>query len=346
MRRRRGMGYSLPPAMHGPFPKPRGSPTATAFLVVALSTGGCRARQGSPPEQQDARAVAGLTAEQSAQVLAKVGDRAITVGAYVAALEHMDQFDRMRYQAPERRQELLDEMIDVMLLADVAREKGYDKDVIAQQEIREILRDAMLKRTREGLPSPNEIPEADVRADYEAHRDDFRDPERRRVSAIDVSGEANGAAVLEAAKKANPVQWGELVRAKSTDPRAKEGGPADLAGDFGFVGPPGDPRGSNPHVPEELRAAVFEIARVGDVLPRLVKSQGRSFVVKLSGKTPAHDRTFEEAERAIRVRLAQNKIRAREAALVDELRQHYPVQIDEAALSEVRVELPRTDGGA
>jgi peptidyl-prolyl cis-trans isomerase C len=348
MRRRRGMGYSLPPAMSGSFPKPRPPSTAKAFLALAMMVvpSGCRAGNRAPPEQQEARADAGLTAEQSAQVLAKVGDRTITLGEYVAALEHMDQFDRMRYQAPERRQELLDEMIDVMLLADVAREKGYDKDVIAQQEVREILRDAMLRRAREGLPGPNEIPEAEVRADYEAHRDDFRDPERRRVSAIDVSDEANGNAVLEAAKKATPVRWGELVRAHSADSRAKEGGPADLAGDFGFVGPPGDPRGANPHVPEEVRAAAFEIAMVGDVLPRLVKSRGRSYVVKLTGKTPAHDRTFEEAERAIRVRLAQNKIHAKEAALVDELRQHYPVQIDEAALSEVRVELPRTDGGA
>ena len=50
-------------------------------------------------------------------MLARVGDRTITLGDYVAALEHMDQFDRLRYQSPERRKELLGEMINVVLLA-------------------------------------------------------------------------------------------------------------------------------------------------------------------------------------------------------------------------------------
>jgi hypothetical protein len=326
--------------------KPFASIAAGTFVTLAMVAIGCQTRKSTPPEQPETGTIAGLTAGQSAQVLARVGERSITVGQYVAALEHMDQFDRMRYQAPERRQELLGEMIDIMLLADVAREKGYDKDAITQQEIREILRDAMLRKGHEGLPGPSEIPEVDVRADYVAHRADFHDPERRRVSAIVVSGDAAANAVLDAAKKATPMQWGEIVRTKSVDRRAKEAGPADLAGDFGFVGPPGDPRGTNPRVPDEVRAAVFEIANVGDVLPRVVKAEGQAYVVKLTSKTATHDRTFEEAERAIRVRLAQNRIRAKEEEIIDELRKQYPVQIDEAVLSEVKVELPRTDGGS
>lgn len=312
--------------------------------AIAATSPACARRGSGAADRRDAGAVPGaITPEQSAQVLARIGERAITVGDYVAALEHMDQFDRMRYQAPERRQELLGEMIDVMLLADVAREKGYDKDAITQQEIREILRDAMLKKAREGAAGPSEIPAADVRAYYEAHKADFHDPERRRVSVLVLS--APDGAVLDDARKATSLHWGELVRTKSIDSRAKAAVPADLAGDFGFVSPPGDPGGRNPRVPQEVRAAVFEIANVGDVLPRLVRSGERYYVVKLTSKTDPHDRSFEEAERAIRVKLAQDKVREREAALLEDLRRQYPVQIDEAALDEVRVELPRADGG-
>src|SRR5580698_11506370 len=89
--------------------------TAAAMLV-------CQSCRKPTSEQADAgAAMGGLTPEQSSQVLARVGDRTLTVGHYVAALEHMDQFDRMRYQSTERRKELLGEMIDVMLLADEAR---------------------------------------------------------------------------------------------------------------------------------------------------------------------------------------------------------------------------------
>jgi peptidyl-prolyl cis-trans isomerase C len=322
---------------------------ALAAAVVACSRG----KKANLDLQHGSSPVSGLTSEQAAQVLARVGDRPITVGDFVTALEHMDQFDRMRYQSAERRQELLEEMIDIMLLADEAREKGYDKDPLTQQELREILRDAMLKTAQEGVPGPGAIPEDEVRTYYETHKADFHDPQRRRVSAIILTGDASTAgSVLEAAKKATGTQWGDLVRAKSSGTQAKDsaqgsanaGVPADLAGDLGFVSPPGDPRGANSRVPEEVRSAVFEIQNVGEVLPHLVRVRGQYYVVKLTSKTESHDRTLEEADRSIRVKLARDKMRAREEALVDELRRKYPVQIDETALGEVRVELPPDAG--
>jgi DNA-directed RNA polymerase subunit F len=135
---------------------------AALLALTLLSTSSCSSCKGSSsaaPADGGGTTSGALTPEQAAQVLARVGDRTITLGDFEAALEHMDQFERARYQSPERRKELLGEMIDVMLLADEARAKGYDKDPVTQQELREILRDAMLKKAREGVPAPNEIPE-------------------------------------------------------------------------------------------------------------------------------------------------------------------------------------------
>lgn len=299
-------------------------------------------------------AVGTLSPEEASQVLAHVGDRTITLGDYVAALQHMDQFDRIRYSAPARRRELLGEMIDVMLLADEARDKGYDKDPATQQEVREVLRDALLKKAREGVPAPEDIAAPEVQAYFDAHRADFHDPERRRVSAIVLPTASAAAPVLAAAAKAPPSQWGELVRTKSIDERGGAAarpskreleGPVDLAGDLGFVSPPGDLRGTNVRVPEEVRAAVFEIGNVGDVLPRVVSAGGKFYVVKLESKAEGRDRTLQDAERSIRVKLSQDKARAAEDALLEELRTQYPVQIDEAVLAQVKVDVSRTDGG-
>jgi len=314
-------------------------------LVCAVSAcAGCGRSHANPAPDAGAPA-RGITPELASQVLARVGDRTITVGDYAAALEHMDQFDRMRYQAPERRQELLAEMIDVYLLADEARAQGYDRDPVTEQEIREILRDAMLQRVRQGMPGPSDVPDQEIHDYYDQHRADFRDPERRRVSAIVLSSEAGSAALLDAARKASALQWGELVRARSTDPRARSGAPADLAGDLGFVSPPGDTRGISPRMPDEVRAAAFEIAKVGDVLPRVVRTSQGFYILKLTARTEPHDRTLEEARRAIAVKLAQQKIQAKEDELLDDLRRRYPVQIDEAALGDVKVELPAADAG-
>jgi DNA-directed RNA polymerase subunit F len=281
-----------------------------------------------------------LTAEQSAKVLATVGDVTITLGDYVAALEHMDQFDRLRYQSPERRKELLDDLIEVELLAREATAKGYDKDPVAQQELRAILRDSLLKESRQGALEPNAIPDDEVRSYFEAHKADYRDPERRRLSLIVLRDEATAKTVLDLAVKApTATQWGDLVRNKSSDAQARANVPVDLAGDFGLVSPPGDARGDNSRIPAEVRAAAYEIAAVNDVLPRVVKAGDRFYVIRLTQKTDARERTFAEAERSIRVKLSQDKIRAKEDETLASLRAQFPVQIDEAALATVKVEL-------
>ena len=225
-----------------------------------------------------------LPAAQAARVLARVGDKTITLGDYVAALEHMDQFDRMRYQSPERRKELLQEMVDLELLANAARKKGYDRDPVAEQEVRAILRDAMLQLSRKGAATPADIQDAEVHAYYDAHRE--RVPETRslrRVSAIVVRDRATADQVLDAAKKVTSAsQFGELVRAKSMDAQAKANVPIDLAGDLGMVSPPGDARGENARVPEAVRAAAFQIANSGDEFAEPVAADGRFFIVRLT----------------------------------------------------------------
>lgn len=319
-------------------------------LLVLLGASGCKScDSGSGGDTTDAGGHAqprSLTPEQAAQVLAKVGDKTITLGDYAAALEHMDQFDRLRYQSPERRKELLEEMINVELLAMEATAKGYDKDPLAQQELRAILRDAMLAEARKSVPAPADIPEAEVRAWFDAHRADYKDPERRRLSVIVAKDEATAKDILAAAKKEpNAAKFGELVRARSIDAHARDNVPIDLAGDLGIVSPPGDPRGENARVPEPVRAAAFAIEDVGGVHDRVVPANGRFYVVRLTQKLEPHERTFEEAERTIRVKLAQDKMRAKEDELLAELRKTVKVEIDEAAVGTVKVDLGTRDAG-
>jgi peptidyl-prolyl cis-trans isomerase C len=313
--------------------------TAAATLVT-MATSGCKSCDGNSGGADASSPTTLLTNEQAAQVLAKVGDKTITLGDYTAALEHMDQFDRLRYQSPERRKELLDEMITVELLAMEATAKGYDKEPLAQQELRAILRDAMLAEARKGAPTPADIPEAEVRAWFEAHRAEYKDPERRRLSVITVASDGEAQAVLAAAKKTpGSSQWGELVRSKSLDPQARANVPVDLAGDLGIISPPDDPRGDNPRVPPEVRAAAYAIADIGGIHDKVVASGGRFYVVRLTQKIAPHERSYAEAERSIRVKLAQDKLRAKEDELIAELKKSVKVEVDEAALGTVKVNL-------
>jgi parvulin-like peptidyl-prolyl isomerase len=314
------------------------------LVLLAL---GCETKSGGgtaagPSSSASAQAPEGLSPELSARVLAKVGAHEITLGEFAATLQRMDPFERLRYQSPDRRKQLLDELIDLELLAEEARRRGLDKQPETQERVRQMLRDELLSEVRASVPAPGDISEADARRYYDEHRDDFREPERRRVAHIALTSEAEAKAVLEKALSVSATEWGKLVEAKSKDPRGKPSValPPELAGDLGIVGPPGHARGENPNVPEPLRAAVFEIDKLGGVLPKVVAAAGAFHVVRLTGKTDARDRTFADAERSIRVALVQDRLRAREAELEAELKKKYPVTIDEAQLAKIPVAAP------
>lgn len=315
-----------------------------AALLVVLGGAGMGACNDKPLAKKpgpaaSASAAGGLSPELAGKVLAKVGDHKITLGEYADTLEQMDQFERLRYQSPDRRKQLLDEMIKVQLLADEARRRGLDKEPETKERIRQLLRNELLRQVRADLPAPADIPKQELHAYYDSHRADFREPERRRVAHIAMKDGPKAKEVLKQALTATPMEWGKLVQKHSLDAPRKPAAtaPLELAGDLGIVSPPGKGKGDNPRVPDPVRAAVFKIDKVGDVYDQLVKVQGKVYIVRMTGKTAARDRTFKEAERTIRVALAQKKIRDVEAKLEKKLRARFPVKIDEAALDKISI---------
>jgi len=226
----------------------------------------------------------------------------------------MDRLEQSRYQAPDRRQRLLDELIDVELLAREAERRGLAERPETKELVRQILRDEVFAELRDKQPPLEQIPASEVRAYYEAHRGDFKEPERRRVSHIVLRDKAAAESLLAAARTTTPKQWGELVRKNSVDKPAPEV-PDELVGDIGLVTPPAYGKSDNPRVPEKVRAAAFEIDKVGDVLDHVVEAPGGFHLVRLTGKNDARDRLLEEADRTIRVLIAQERLHRAEADL-------------------------------
>lgn len=311
---------------------------ASSLALVALGSGlvGCDDRPIEQAASDAGSEGTGLPPEQASRVVAKAGERDITLGDFANALDRMNEFDRLRYKTKERRREMLDDMVDVELLVQEARRRGIDKRPDVQEAIRLVLRDAMLSKVRSAMPSPAELPADEVKAYYDAHLSDFVEPERRRVSAIVLTEKKDAETVLKAALAGKSADdWGALY-GKHGDP-AKKGAPADLAGDLGIVGPPDDPRGSNKNVPQPVRVAAFQIAAIGGVGGAVVEAEGKFYVVRLSGLTKGHTRTLAESDRAIRVKLLEQRLADLEKTFEEELRKKYPVTIDEQALSTVKL---------
>ena len=311
---------------------------AAGLVALALGASGCDDDALEPAPADAGPPAGGLSKEQAASVVAKVGDKTITLGDFAAVLERMNQFDRLRYQTRERRRELLEEMVDMELLAQEAKRRGLDKKPEVREAIRQILREAMIAESRKGLPAPAAIDQAAIQKYYDDHKEEFREPERRRVSVIVMGSEDEARQVLEEAQNLESGErWGTLHATHSVDAAAapQPNAPADLAGDRGIVGPPGDPKGASETVPEPVRRAVFKLSEVGDVFGDLVPYENKFFIVRLSGKTEGHTRSVEEADRSIRVAILQQMIAEREAAVEAELRKRFGVRIDDEALKSV-----------
>lgn len=288
-----------------------------------------------------AEPVGGLSPEQAGKVVAKVGDKVITLGDFARTLERMDPFDRLRFQTKERRRELLSEMIDVELLAQEAKRRGLDHRPEVEDALRQLYRDALLQKMRDSLPPPAGLTPEEVKAYYDANADRYNEPERRRVSAIVLANKADADKTLKLALKVkNAQEWGELFLSNSiTAPKKAKGAndPVELAGDLGIVGPPDDPKGGNLKVPDAVRAAAFKLQTKEQVADSVIEADGKFYVVRLSGVTPGHKRTLQEADRSIRVAILQQRMADMEKKLDEELRAKFPVQIDDKALAEIKL---------
>ncbi len=326
-------------------------PLALALALSALQLGcdACSGSAGTAASSPDA-GQAGLSPERAAQVLARVGTRAITLGDYAAALERMDPFERMRYQTDDRRQALLDEMINVELLAREAERRGLDRQPATQERVRQFQRDELLRKLRAELPAPS--PEA-VREYYASHRAEFFEPERRRAAQIVLADASLAARVAGQAQGTDAEGWRALVRQHNPGALGEEGDktaarPAlEVPGDLGLLlapeatssGAAGPRPDQNPvgaaEVPEAVRRAVFAIPKVGGVYPEPVAHEGRFHVLRLVSLVEARQLTLEEVESVIRARLAQLQQDQAEAQLLARLRQSISVSIDEAALERI-----------
>lgn len=290
----------------------------------------CERAATTLPDADERDPTTGLTPAEAAEVLVTVGEHPITLGQYAATLLRMDQFERLRYQTEERQKELLDEMIEVELLAQEARRLGLDQDAEVQLHLQQAMRDELLNRLDKRVPGPDSFSEREVRAYYDAHRSEFSEPRRHRVLAIAVDQESLATEILQKVQGESGQIWAELAKKYSTLPVASGAGEAEeMAGDWGFVSQPGQERGQNAELPEALRAAIFEVEKVGEVVPHVVSAGNKHYVLRLGGVSPARERTLSEADRTIRVELRRLLFLEEEKKFEQQLRDKYPVVIDE-----------------
>jgi len=185
-------------------------------------------------------------------------------------------------------------------------EKDFEEQVRRGRRV-----DKLVEQVTAGIPDPTE---ADIRAHYDAHKDEYTKSEQAQAQHILVSPANDSAdAKLEAIGKINQVKeklkggadFGEMAAAYSACPSGKQAG-----GSLGWFG-----RGAM--VPE-FDKAVFAM-KDGEVSD-IVETQFGFHLIKKTGHQAAETPSFEEAKESIRDFLRHSKRGEALAAHVASLR--------------------------
>jgi parvulin-like peptidyl-prolyl isomerase len=179
------------------------------------------------------------------------------------------------------------------------------------------------------------IPDDEVQKVYDANPLEFDRPGQVRASDIFIEHRARANELLARAKKVDLAGFRKLAREESEDERTKVNG-----GDLDFFEATGD--GEPAAV---VRAAAFSLDKVGAVYPELIEEGNGFHIIMLTGKRAALKRTYEQAKRAIRHKLARERKDAAMEALTERLRKEVEVEVDYDVLKSIEVDIPEFPQG-
>jgi peptidyl-prolyl cis-trans isomerase C len=306
-----------------------------AIIVLAIATASCSKKAEEGPVVEAEWPKHGLTEAQANEVLAQVGDRTITVGELADRLASQSPYLRARFESPERRKELLDNLVRFELLVYEAKRRGYGD----RPEIIRARRNAMIQQlVKKEVDEPLEalvITDEEVREVYDANPLEFDRPGQVRASDIFIEHRARANKLLARAKKADLAGFRQLAREESEDEKTKVNG-----GDLQFFEATGEGEPA-----AAIRTAAFSLDNVGAVYPELIEEGNGFHIIMLTGKRAALKRTYEQAKRAIRHKLTRERKDAAMEALTERLRKEVEVEVDYDVLKSIEVDIPEFPQG-
>ena len=317
---------------------------------VAQHSAGQEEASGSPGgENLETRE--GLTEQQKAMVVARVGETVITLGDVEHQLQKQPSFARSRYRTFDKKVEFLNNLIQFELLVLEARKKGYDSDPDVVLAMKRALVQKYMATDLQKLVTVSTIEEEEVKRYYDNNRSMFQKPAQVRASHILFDDEPAAKKALEeiqaaiaADKPRARVIFSDFARRLSRD-RAT----SHLNGDLNFFTLDGyleEERSSKIRLPKEVVNGAFGLVGLNQVSD-VVRSEQGFHLVQVTNRRPALNRSLEDAKRQITsILLRERKDAAREAH-IENLRHSAKVTVNPQLLEKIRLKAnPGEEHGA
>jgi parvulin-like peptidyl-prolyl isomerase len=288
------------------------------FAALCLAAGRAEAKRPTPDEP-----------------VARVDDRTITRAEIETLLGAQIPAVRRKYRKPEARRDFVEHQVDLDLLAAEARRRGLEADPEVRRVVAQALAHRLLEQEEAAVPPPGD---ESLRAFFAQHSAEYMKPATRRVAHLLIQPRRRGgrAKAQEAAQRLyqeaaahrdDHAYFQRLVETYSDDEETRLRG-----GDLRYF------TADDPAVQKTVRETAFAVEALGDVA--LCESPLGFHVLMLIGRRGASRPSFEDVRDKIEKRVRREQRGRAGDALLDELRRHAAVQIEDQAIRRVRVQRP------
>jgi hypothetical protein len=264
-------------------------------------------------------------------VLASFDGGSVTLAEYEAAIANKAHVVRVTYAASEKRVHLLRELVDYELLIQEATRRGYaDSDAVRVAMLIELTH-RLEERVALSI-DPAALPEAELRAFYDAHRATLAIAPMRRATYVRFGTRAEAQALFARAKRMSDTEFRDLANG-----RAKAD--ASSGGELPYVDADGRPGGVPSAKAEDaaLVQRVFALPVLGAVAEPF--EHGGGFVVlRVTGLTAGAGNRFEDAAEKVREAVAIQRAKQAMAALEQQLRAEHPVEVHPELADQVELD--------
>ncbi len=319
-----------------------------ALLLSAVWVVDCKKSEEQPANDKagkkgrhSRRPVPKLSPEERAVVLAVVDGKKITKGEFHDRIHRQSVFNRRRYTKLDRKQQYLErEFIMPVLEFSAAKAQGLQKDAYVQRTLKNLMVSKLMRQLRTEFKTA-EPTEAELKAFFEKHQDDYNQPELVRVSHILVKDMVTGTTVAKAAKGKSRVEFRRLVQKHSTHEATKA-----RAGDLRYFDKTGKvrglARGSLAQIPKSIVDAAWPLKKPGTVVGPIKTKMGYH-VIYFTGRRPARKRTYGQARLHVKKRVMRDKWQEKKKAFIKKLKGEFKASLPEKKQLDERLNLVKID---
>ena len=286
-----------------------------------------------------------LAKEQEDIVVAKIGEKVVTVGDVVRHIDNEGVETRSLYMIPQNRRDLVNQMIEKELMVAEAEKAGLGRHPVVQHAWKKAMVLEYLRKFGSQMTIAD-VSDESAKAYYEANKARYQTQEKRRASVLIVGLKAESKRIRGELMKAieeSPVQarqiFADFVKRYTEHESTKL-----VNGNLGWFDVEGNPEGRR--IPPEAGSVSQAFALTENAISESYVSEGGHTLLQLTGIRPQKTRAFEDVKMDIKLALLTAEKSTAIKKMIGDIVAKAKVTVDEAALEALGKAITPTDPGA